>query len=587
MLPARSEALAAAQSSGIDVLVIGAGINGSATFRDLALQGVRCLLVDREDFGAGASSASSRMAHGGLRYLENGELRLVAEATRERNLLLHNAPHAVLPIPIGIPFFSFTAGIGPSVRRLLGGGGKLRTRGLLMGELGLQIYDWLGRHRRAMPRHTMRLGTSVRQRFPALHPAVRGMATYYDATVRHAERIAVELVGDGVAANPACVALNHCAASSVMDGGLLLHDAIDGHSFTVRPRLVVNAGGAWIDAIDRRLGIDRPLMGGTKGSHLVLDAPALHEALAGHGFIFDDGMGRVCIVYPFAGRVLLGATDIPIEDPDLARCEMGEVDYLLGAIRLVFPMVDVRRDQIRYQFAGVRPLPRSDAATPGAVSRDHSLVRLPPGGERAFPVLALVGGKWTTFRAFAEQATDAVLAELGRSRVVSTRALPIGGGRDLPATTPARVAWMSEMQAVTGLPQTRLAVLAGRYGSRLRGVAAACASGPDAALTDAPDYTSNEIRCLIRQEMAVTLDDLIFRRTNLAIEGRLTLRMLRQLTALLAEELTWSSDQEAAALDRTLVRLRTAHGVDFVQTAPSTHLKETTARDREAALPEA
>jgi len=200
-----------AAAGSIDVLIVGGGINGCATFRELALQGVRCLLIDREDFGAGASSASTRMAHGGLRYLENGEFRLVAEATRERNRLLRNAPHAIAPLQVTIPSFSILGGLAQSAAKLFGIERKIPSRGMLMLKLGMALYDLLGRRQAVMARHRMTYAGGVRALLPDLHPAVRGVASYYDAVISHAERIAFELVADGLAANPACRALNHCA----------------------------------------------------------------------------------------------------------------------------------------------------------------------------------------------------------------------------------------------------------------------------------------------------------------------------------------------------------------------------------------
>ncbi len=257
-LPERKAALAAAASLGsVDVLIIGAGINGAGTFRDLSLQGVRALIVDREDFGAGASMASSRMAHGGLRYLENGEFRLTAEATRERNLLLRNAPHMVRPLPIAIPFFSRTAGLLTALKRMSGAKTSLRERGFFMAEIGLLFYDWFGRSDRTMPLHGRMLGRRLRDRFPALHARTLAVSTYYDATVSMPERIALELIDDGLAASPASVALNHCEVTGLDGDTVRLRDRLGGGSFGVKPRLVLNAAGAWIDRVNGTLATPR------------------------------------------------------------------------------------------------------------------------------------------------------------------------------------------------------------------------------------------------------------------------------------------------------------------------------------------
>lgn len=557
----------AASPEGFDVLIIGAGINGAAVFWDLSLQGVRCLLVDRDDIAAGASSASTRMAHGGLRYLENGEVRLVAEATRERNRLLRNAPHYVRPLPVAIPAFAQMAGALAAACRFFGLDRPLRLRGLQIVRLGLLVYDWLGRHERSLPRHRVENATAARAALPSLHPAARGVATYYDAAISQAERLNLELVEDGLAACPEGAVLNHCAVETVREGVVVLVDRLAGNRLAgrrleVRPRLVVNATGAWIDGVNRTLGITRPLIGGTKGSHLVLDCPDLHAALVGRAFSFDDGRGRLCIVYPMGRSVLLGSTDIRVDDPDAAVCDADETAYLLGAIRLIFPMVEVGPSHVRFRFCGVRPLPRVERRETGTISRDHAIERDAATAERPWPVLSLVGGKWTTFRAFAEQVTDVVLGELGLQRRASTTDRAIGGGVGFPADAAARERCLAELGHL-GCADARAATLFERYGTRAGRIARYCAEAGDRPLAEAPDFTAREIAFLVRHEMAETLADLVFRRTTFAIEGRLNGPLVavlaRRLAAAKGEDLAWARSQ-ADGLGRLL---RERHGQEI------------------------
>ena len=557
------------EDGGCDVLVVGGGINGAATFRDLALQGLRCVIVDREDFGAGASSASTRMAHGGLRYLENGEVRLVAEATRERNLLLRNAAHYVEPLPVVIPSFSLFGGVAPSLAKLVGrAAAPPASRGLALVEAGLQAYDFLGRRSRVTPRHATRLARATRRRFPALHPGIRGAACYHDATISHAERVAFELVADGLAASPGSRALNHCELEGRDGAVVVLRDRQEGAGLLVHPRLMVNATGAWIDGINRRLGRATALIGGTKGSHLVLDCPELREAMAGCAFSFDDGRGRMCITYAFGDKVLLGSTDIRVANPDEARCDADEVRYLLGAIRIVFPTIDVRPDQIRYRFCGVRPLPRSKAGNTVDISRDHAIEALPPAADVPFPVLSLVGGKWTTFRAFAEQAANRVLAELGRVRRVGTRDLPIGGGHGFPREPAAREAWVSDLAGETGLARERVADLFRRYGTAARDVALVCAVAPDYPVPDLPCLSEREVGYQVERELVASAADVVFRRTTLAMEGRLTFNAVERIAWLVAAA-RGRPDEADADLAATLRRLEQDHGVDL-RASPAT-----------------
>ena len=213
--------------------------------------------------------------------------------------------------------------------------------------------------------------------------------------------------------------------------------------------MVVNATGAWIDRTNSDLRRESRFIGGTKGSHVVLDHSRLHEATRGEMIYFANRDGRICIFYPFYGKVIAGATDIPPDDPE-AVCDEGEVSYLLESIRQVFPSIAVDRSHVVFRFCGVRPLPRSHALTPGQISRDHSFPVLPPGDGIEFPVYSLVGGKWTTFRAFAEQVADEILRALGRRRLCGSAELPIGGGKGYPLTGDELETWRARRPGRAG-----------------------------------------------------------------------------------------------------------------------------------------
>ena len=201
-LPAREpilQALAAAPA--VDVLIVGGGINGAGVLRELALNGVSALLIDQNDFAAGATSASSRMIHGGLRYLENGEFRLVRESLRERDRLLRLAPHAVRPLPTTIPIFSRWSGFSNAFRRFFGGANRPTTRGAALVKIGLTLYDIFTARRRVLPRHHFTdRATALRER-PELHPDIVCTATYHDAQVALPERLCLELIADACALN--------------------------------------------------------------------------------------------------------------------------------------------------------------------------------------------------------------------------------------------------------------------------------------------------------------------------------------------------------------------------------------------------
>ena len=546
------------QNPEVAVLIIGGGVNGIGTFRDLALQGVEVLLVERDDFCSGASAASSHMMHGGLRYLENGEFRLVREALHERNRLLQNAPHYVHPLPTTIPIFRWFSGILNAPLKFLGWLDRPSERGALVIKLGLTLYDWFTRDSQMMPGHHFTgRGESLRQR-PLLNPDILLTATYYDAWLPYPERLCLELIADAEESNPQARALNYVAAVDGAGGAVTLRDELTGETFAVRPKLVINAAGPWIDFVNRAMGQPTRFIGGTKGSHLVLDHPALLEACAGHEMFFENADGRITLIFPLLDRVLVGSTDIPVDDPDQARCTDEEIDYILQAVRLVFPGLTVDRSHIVFHFTGVRPLPSSEVSTAGQISRDHSIR---PVEGLDYPVYALVGGKWTTFRAFSEQTADVVLRHLGLNRQVSTAQRAIGGGRDYPKIAADRASWLAKLQDETGVALERLETLFERYGTYAAQVAHFISQDSDTILQHTPEYSRREILFIAQQEQVAHLDDFVLRRSLLAMLGKVRPDSLAEIATVLAEALDWSPQATQAEVERTLEILRTRHGL--------------------------
>jgi len=537
----------------ISVLIAGGGINGVGLLRELALQGVDALLVEKSDFCAGTSGVMTRVIHGGLRYLENAEFRLVREALHERNRLLRNAPHYVKPLPTTIPIFSWTSGIIPAIRNFLGSPAKPGDRGAILIETGLTLYDLLAGRASPLPRHRFRFGRAARALRPALNPEVICTATYYDARITHPERLCLELVQDAEAAHPGARALNYVRLQKAAGDTVVLCDELTGETCEVKPRIVVNATGAWIDGTNCSLGRKSRFIGGTKGSHIVLDHPGLAAAVGEEMIYFVNRDGRICIFYGVAGKVIAGATDIPTEDPE-AVCDEGETAYLLEAMRLAFPSIRVDRGHIVFRFCGVRPLPRSNALTPGQISRDHSFPVLPPGNGADFPIYSLVGGKWTTFRALSEQVADALLQVLGRPRIRSSAELPIGGGRDYP-----------RLREHARLSPQRLATLLERYGTGADRVADHLLAGPDEPLARHGGYSRREIEFIARNERVVHLDDLILRRTLMGILGEVSLPLLQELAEIASPALGWSQHAAKAEVERTTELLRRVHGVTLAR----------------------
>ena len=477
-----------------DVLILGGGVNGTGLLRELALQGVRCVLVDKDDFSAGASSKSSRMIHGGLRYLENAEFRLVSESVLERNRLLKYAPHYVKPLKTTIPIISWFAGMIKAPLIFFGMNLKVGGRGAFIVKMGLTFYDILTCRLRQTPwNYLMGKKRSLRE-IPGLREDIVCTATYWDAWISQPERLCVEMALEACAEQPECVALNYVEAQKIDADTVALTDKLTGATFTLRPKIVVNATGAWVDFANKTMGVESRLMGGTKGSHLVIDNVALFNALGDRMIYYEHTDGRICITFRFMDKVIMGSTDIRIQNPDDAACDDAEVDYMMQTLKGVFPEIDIKRSDIVHVFCGVRPLMASGEGYTSKVSRSHFLAEHSVEADRAFPVYSMVGGKLTTFRAFAEMAADRVLKVLDMPRRVTTT----------DRAYPGRVSLVT--------------------GERLRTL---------------PDYTVDEIRAIAQQELVAHLSDVVRRRSVITLLGQTTEATAAELATIVGDALGW------------------------------------------------
>jgi len=473
----------------------------------------------------------------------------------ERDRLLKNASHYVFPLRTTVPVENFGGGMVNATRRFLRLSDKPARRGALLIKTGLSLYDLYTRQYGSMPKHQVRSEAATRDRWPGFAPWVKYSASYYDAWISAPERLGLELVEDAERACSDALALNYMQLISSDGESVTLKDTLSGEQFRLQPHVLVNAGGAWIDQLNQR----QKLIGGTKGSHLILDHPELLRMLDGEMVYFENQEGRVCILYPWGGKVLAGSTDIRVDDPDNVVCEAAEKAYILESLRFVFPEVVVPESAVVYTFCGVRPLPASDAKLSGQISRNHSLVMLPPDPTRAWSTLCLVGGKWTTFRRFGEEAADRVLRLLGEKRHVSTTDLAIGGGRDFPAPA-AQPAWIAQLAQQHALPLPRVTQLVKRYGSRPLPLLSLLRDD-DRPLHHHADYSATELRYLTEHEQVCQLEDLLVRRTSLAIGGELTPPLIQEISLLMAQTLGWSERQRVQQLQRCCASLARFHGL--------------------------
>jgi glycerol-3-phosphate dehydrogenase len=485
----------------------------------------------------------------------------------------------VRPLKTTIPIFKTWSGILSAPWRLLvtHGRGKPNERGALLIKVGLIIYDTFSRDGGSVPRHKFVGKRKTLAAFPQMNGDVKYTATYYDASMHDPERLALDVLHDGLqAGGDKARAANYLGAVGARDGAVTVRDEVTGEEFDIRPKVVVNATGQWTDLTNDALGTPTTFMGGTKGSHVVLDNEELLAATRGREIFFENSDGRIVLIYPLKGRVLVGTTDIDADPRQDVVCTDDEIDYFFGLVRNIFPDIRVDRDQIVYTFSGIRPLPRHDDTAPGFVSRDYRIV---PGDLGGTPMLSLVGGKWTTFRALSEHLATETMQELGKEHTVSTAGVPVGGGKGFPGTESARRTWVTTNAG--GHDKALADRMLSRYGTRATEVLAALPVGA-APLPHTPGYYREELAHLAATEQPVHLIDILLRRTALAFVGGMSDGTLRDVAESVAEPLGWDAAVVDAEIAHATASLRFAHRVDLAGpgVAPAGDVPSTSAHNR-------
>jgi glycerol-3-phosphate dehydrogenase len=514
---------ATAANADYDVLVIGAGINGAGIARDAALRGLRTCIVDQGDAGAGTSRWSSRLIHGGLRYLEHGELGLVHESLRERELLLRQAPHLVRPLPLLIPVH----------------GSSRRT--LATVDMGLWVYDLLSLGR-SLPGHRRLSRAEAIREVPGLRiDGLEGAVTYFDAQITFPERLVVELL---IAAREsgADIRMRTRVTGLLAEGGRVRGATVespDGRRGTLTATVVVNAAGPWVDRV---IAGGAPaagrLLGPTKGTHIVVRRI---PGFAGQAIYAEaPADGRPFFIIPWNRLVLIGTTDTRFDgDPGTARATEAEVAYLLAATRSVFPRTAPDRQDVLYAYAGVRPLPRQGRRETAAITRRHQ-VRQHASLRGLYNV---VGGKLTTFRSLAEDVVDQVVARLGHRGVrcaTAAAGLPGGGATILDIET--------ELQRFPSLSARSRRHLADIYGTRAERVAALVLAEPELAepVCAWSHAIGAEIVYAFQEEFAASLADVLFRRCMAGLGPDLGRAASERAAAIGARFLGWDADRVQA-----------------------------------------
>ena len=527
-LSMRDQTLESLADRHFDVLVIGAGINGAGIARDAAMRGLSVLLVDKGDVSAGTTSWSTRLVHGGLRYLEHYEVGLVRESLRERERLLKIAPHLVRPLSMLIPIY------------------ERDKRGPALVRLGMLAYDVLSLDK-SLDHHHMLSAEDALAREPGLSPdGLRGAAVYYDAQVEYPERLAVEnaLAAQGAGATLVTYAkVRRLVVESNVARGIELTDVLGGGSYVARGEVVVNVAGPWVDAVLEGAQAPPPQMiGGTKGSHMVVErfrgAPS--EAL-----YVEAQDGRPYFIVAWNDLYLIGTTDERYAgDLDLVVAEDHEIEYLIEETNRVIPGAGLRRESVLYTYAGVRPLPHvADGAT-GGITRRHVIHDHAP--DLAAQLISIVGGKITTYRNLAEQTVDMVFKKLGRPNPgCDTGEVPLPG-----APVGVVDALKARLVADGQINERTAARLVRVYGGRAGDVLEVGADADELREQIGPEPATlgAEVVHALRHEQAQTLMDVFMRRTMIGLGPRVGLGADEAAAAIAVRHCGW----DAARAEREL-----------------------------------
>ena len=513
----------------MDVLIIGGGITGAGIARDAALRGFRTALVDKADFGAGTSSHSSRLIHGGIRYLEQGAFHLVFEASHERRVLLTIAPHLVRPLAFLFPLYR---------------GGRLPAWKL---RAGMWLYDLLSSFRNVRWHRWLR-AKQVRRVEPGLRDrGLIGAALYYDAQTDDA-RLVIATVRSAMRAG--ALAANYVETTALLkpDGrvrGAVVRDVLTGQTATIRANVVVNATGPWSDQL-RRLDDPQatPILRLTKGAHVTVPRRRLANEHA--VTLLSPVDGRVMFVLPWDDLAYIGTTDTDADaSPDGLRVTAADVTYLLRSANAAFPHAHLAPNDVVSAWVGLRPLLRADHADPSQVSREHKVFASEQG------LITIAGGKLTTYRVMARDVVDRVAARLHE---LDGRPLPPRAQTDklpLPGGEAAELDVLGEAARARGASEATARHLVASYGSEAAAVLNLVDRDRrlgDAIIAGRPEIWA-EIAYAVERELAVRVQDVLVRRLHLFYEvPDHAQSVVTKVAARMKQLLGWDDVREAEEL---------------------------------------
>jgi glycerol-3-phosphate dehydrogenase len=546
----RAATFARLASEPFDLLVIGGGVTGAGIARDASLRGLKVALVEKADFASGTSSKSSKLVHGGLRYLEHAQFRLVFEGTNERALLMRVAPHLVRPVEFLVPSY------------------KRDKPGLFVLDVGLWIYDALSKFSSPKLHRTVRAPRVFKLEPGLKRDELEGGLLYYDCATDDA-RLTLENIIDARALGAAVV--NHTRAVSLThepprpspspDGARKGEgDAITGaevqdlltegaQPVRIRAKVVVNATGPWTDEI-RKLASEQGILSTSKGIHLVIDAQRLH---VNHAVVMKQKR-RVVFAIPWGGdRTVIGTTDTFFDGkPEEVYADAADVAYLLELANSYFPDAKLTPDDVLATWAGLRPLIKPDADVKSAsdVSREHHILSRPG-------LVTIAGGKLTTYRRMAAEVVDHAAQQLGGSTASgspnATETRPLPGAVGLPSF--AAVQTLADSLTTEGIDATVAKHLAATYGARARAVVARIKNAPElgARLDPETPFVLAQVDVAVEEEQAETVEDVLGRRVQLLLRARdQGLAATQKVAERMAGKLGWSP----ARLEQETTRYR-------------------------------
>jgi len=519
---APSKTRAPLDGSHYQVVVIGGGINGVAIARECARSGRRTLLVEQQDFASGTTSRSTRIIHGGLRYLEHGEIGLVRESLRERAKLLRERPHLVHPM-------HFLLALNEKSRR-----SALTVR------TGLWLYRRFGSS--TLADNSAELDQKRLER--SLDSGHRwSVFSYEDAQCEFPERLVAEWAVE--AAQSGATVRNHTQvlAIDVMHGrakGVLLRDQLTGRDEKVEATWIINASGPWVDRLCQRSSIrSRRLVGGVRGSHIVVP----HFAGAPSGAVYAEATdGRPFFVIPWNEQILVGTTEVPdADDPAKVQPATEEVDYLIRSLKKLFPQARVSAQDIVYSFAGIRPLPVQTSKDPGSITRKHVLYDHSADGIQR--LISVVGGKLTTA---AELARECALKVGANPRKKASFGVTSGESLD-----PLLDRWVIEIAEAGSISESSARSIVEWHGKRSLDIARMALSSADlrAPLCPHTEHIVAEAVDAVANEFAASLGDILLRRVPVAWGACWSASCSRQAASRIGAVLNWSDEQVAAELE--------------------------------------